>query len=283
VPFVEGAVRLHYVEAGQGAPLVLLHGLGASHLDWEPQLAAFAPHRRVIAPDLRGHGQSDRPRGPYGIERWAADGWRLLDAIAPGPVALLGHSMGGAVALQMALKRPQAVTRLIISNSVPSFRPRTLGERVEVWMRQALMTLLGPQRLGEIMAQRMFPHPEHDALRQRHVARSAANDRHVYLASIRALTRWSVVKRLSRLTMPTLVLVAEHDYFPRADSEAFLAALPNGQLRFFAGARHGLPLERPDAFNAAVLEFLGAAPAVATPVLRSAAPPARAAAPAPGS
>lgn len=268
---VDGA-RLYYQHAGAGDPLVLLHGLGASSADWEYQVPELSRHFRVIVPDFRGHGASDRA-GDYCVERFARDTWRLLDRLKARAPVLVGHSMGGAVAMQMALDRPGAVPRLVLANTLPSFLTDTPGKRAMLWVRLLLMGLLGPRRMSQIMTHRLYPHPHQAKLRAKMARRNARHDRNVYLATIRALTRWSVRDRVGELAMPVLVIASEHDYFEGPEVLRFLAALPDGRLRTFAGARHGLPLEQPERFNAAVLEFLR--PAAAAP-LRDASAPARA-------
>ncbi|HWY24837.1 MAG TPA: alpha/beta fold hydrolase, partial [Nevskia sp.] len=93
-------VRLHYEEAGEGVPLVLLHGIGASRQDWEFNVPALARRYRVITPDLRGFGLSERS-GNYSVATFANDIWQLLEQLEVERFHLIGHSMGGAVALQM--------------------------------------------------------------------------------------------------------------------------------------------------------------------------------------
>jgi pimeloyl-ACP methyl ester carboxylesterase len=106
------------------------------------------------------------------------------------------------------------------------------------------------------MTQRLYPRADQAALRAKVARRNASNDRNVYLATIRALTTWSAHGQLDRLDMPVLVMTSEHDYFGGVESERFVAILPDARLRQFPGARHGLPLEMPETFNRAVLEFL---------------------------
>ncbi|HUR42007.1 MAG TPA: alpha/beta hydrolase [Verrucomicrobiae bacterium] len=253
---VDGA-RLFYHRFGHGRPLLLLHGLGSSGRDWEYQRRPLAQHFELIIPDLRGHGASERSGG-YHVERFASDCWALVDQLGHGRIDILGHSMGGAVAMQMALDRPDAVGRLALSNTLPSFRVDTLAKRWLLWTRLVLMGWLGPRRLSHYMSHKLYPRPDQAELRARVARRNARNDRNVYLETVRALTRWSVRERLAELRMPVLVLGAEADYFARRESEAFVTALPDGRLRHFPGTRHGLPLELPGPFNEAVVEFLGA-------------------------
>lgn len=251
-----GDARLRVQETGSGPALVLVHGLGASLEDWEYQVPAFAAHFRVVTLDLRGFGQSTRGSGPITIARFAADVWEVLQQLGIRECALIGHSMGGAVCLQLALDHPGAVQRMVIANSVPSFRPERLGQRIEVWYRLLAMCTLGPRKLSEIAAVRMFPGSGQAHLRERTVERGQRNTRLSYLKALRALTRWSVVDRLAELRLPVLVAAAEFDYFSRADTLRFAHALPRGRLHTFRHTRHGLPLEAPEAFNAVVIKFL---------------------------
>lgn len=258
-----GESRLYYQTAGQTAGpasgetpvLVLIHGLGSSGPDWEEQVPVFSQYFRVIVPDLRGHGASAR-RGLYSVEQFAADTWQLLDHLGVEQAILLGHSMGGAVAMQMTLDRPGRVPKLVLTNTLPNFRPQTLAQRWMLWSRLLLMGWLGPRRLSEVMTEKMYPRADQVALRRKVARRSAQNDRNAYLGSIRALTGWSIADRLPELRLPVLVLAAEFDFLPRSETDRLVAALPDARLVVFPGTRHGLPLEEPAAFNRAVLEFL---------------------------
>ncbi|MBI2382870.1 MAG: alpha/beta fold hydrolase [Gammaproteobacteria bacterium] len=171
--------------------------------------------------------------------------------------------MGGAVAMQMALDRPGRVPRLVLSNTLPSFQPDTLAKRWLMWTRLLLMNASGPRRLSTRVALKLFPKPSQAELRERVARRRAQNDKSAYVATIRAIARWSVRERLAELTMPVLVLAAEHDYMPGDQIEAFAETLPNARYVCFPDTRHGLPLEAPEAYNRVVLDFLlGAAQAV---------------------
>ncbi len=256
MPYAEvDGIQLYYEEAGSGTPLVLLHGLGSSVEDWEHQIPEFSKHYRVIAMDLRGFYRSLHGAGALSIMRFAADVWTLLRKLGVDRFHLIGHSMGGAVAMQLAINHPGTVIRMVIANSVPSFQPQTFKQHFEVWYRQIMMRLLGPVRLAKIGALRMYPGEHQAALREKSILRGSRNGPS-YLESLKALTRWSVINRLQELRMPVLVLAAEHDYFTREDMVQFAHALPKGRFHLFPGTHHGLPLEAPQLFNPAVLKFL---------------------------
>lgn len=253
-------VALHFLDTGEPAaralpPLLLLHGVGSSSEDWECQIPVFAPLCRVIVPDLRGYGRS--PKGDaYSVDAFAADVWKVLEDLGIKRFNLVGHSMGGAVALRMAVDRPGCVNRMVLADTLPSFAVDSLGKAMLYWYRLVMMWLFGPAKLSAAVYKKLFPGPKHAALRARLKARSSGQDRDVYLRTIKALKGWTIVDCLHTLKMPVLLLAAEHDYFPRADAEAFNTALPNSHLQVFEGAHHHLPLEVSERFNAAVLAFL---------------------------
>jgi len=107
--------HIHYREAGSGPPVVLLHGgiIDAAHVSWPPVIDRLTPEYRVVAPDLLGYGESEVPPGPYSIQRHAAVVAGVLDELDLGPVTLVGVSVGGGVAMQVALDRPDLVARLV--------------------------------------------------------------------------------------------------------------------------------------------------------------------------
>lgn len=256
LPYADvNGVRIRYVEKGSGPPLVLLHGLGATHDDWQKQIDFFARVFRVVAPDFRGHGGSEGG-GPFTVEQITSDVSQLLDALKIGSLFVVGHSMGGAVAMQLALYKPDRVKKLVLSNTLPSFVPDTFEKRLMLWTRAIMMRFLGPEALAKRMALKMFPHPEQEPLRELLVERQRRTPKAVYLALLRTLSRWSVADRLSWFTMPAFVLAGEQDYFPPDAAQNFADRLPNGICRIVEGGTHHLPLGKPEEFNRLVMDFL---------------------------
>src|SRR5438105_12464497 len=113
-------IELHYESAGEGPPLLFLHGLGSSGQDWRRQVRAFTDRFRVITYDVRGHGASDKPPGPYSVPLFAQDAAALLRELETGPAHLCGLSMGGMIAFQLAVDFPELVQTMTIVNSGPS-------------------------------------------------------------------------------------------------------------------------------------------------------------------
>ena len=248
--------RLHYRDQGTGEPLVFVHGLGSSGQDWAKQVDAFANRYRVITFDVRGHGQSDKPEGPYSIPLFAADTAALLRALDAVPATVVGLSMGGMIAFQLAVDAPDLVRRLVVVNSMPEAKLDSLRDHWIFWSRRLVTQVLGVRRTGQLLADRIFQKPEQGRLRRQFEARWAENDEAAYLASIEAIAGWSVEDRLHAITCPTLVVAADEDYTPVADKRRYVARMPDARLAVIPDSRHATPVEQAEAFNRTVEQFL---------------------------
>jgi pimeloyl-ACP methyl ester carboxylesterase len=253
-------ISCHYQSSGSGQPLLFIHGLGSCADDWELQVHAFAGAYRVIVPDLRGHGRSEQPAGPYSIGLFARDMGSLLEQLDCGPVHVVGLSLGGAIAFQLALDYPQLIRTVTIVNSGPELILRTLAQKFAIAQRLVLIRLLGLPRFGSILARRLFPDPTQAEQREIFSRRFRANRMRPYLDSLRALVGWSVTARLQELQAPVLVVSADQDYSPIATKEAYVKLLPNARLEVIANSRHATPSDQPKAFNDALARFLAENP-----------------------
>jgi pimeloyl-ACP methyl ester carboxylesterase len=249
-------IDLYFEVMGQGQPVLFIHGLGSSSRDWEPQTACFARRYQVVTFDLRGHGQSEKPPGPYSMPLFASDAAELLKALGLAPAHVVGISLGGMIALQLAADSPALVRSLVIANAGPEYVVRTLKERWQVASRLLMVRLLGMRRLGEVLGKRLFPKPGQIALRQLFAKRWAENDPRAYLASMHAIIGWSVTDRLAGIGVPTLVVAADQDYTPVAVKAACVARMPRAELIVIQDSRHATPVEHPTPFNEATMAFL---------------------------
>jgi pimeloyl-ACP methyl ester carboxylesterase len=249
-------IALYYETTGAGQPLVFIHGLGSSTRDWELQVAEFAKQYQVITFDLRGHGRTEKPAGPYSMALFAADMAGLLKALSVEAAHVVGLSLGGGVAFQLVADAPDLVKTLTIVNSAPELVLRSFKDRLAIWQRLLIVRLMGMKKMGEVLAPRLFPKSEHEAIRQLFVERWAENDQRAYLNALRALIGWSVTERLGAIRCPTLVIAADQDYTPVSHKEAYVAKIPSAQLVVIADSRHATPIEQPQKFNATLAEFL---------------------------
>lgn len=228
--------------AAAGEPLVLLHGLSGSSRWWRRNVLAFSREYRVIVPDLIGFGRT-RVRGRIPpIPRVAEVLAEWLERLSPGPVSLVGHSMGGQVSVHLAARFPERVKRLVLVD--PAGIPRPLTPR---HVARFALEVVPPTRWGDPT---FVPVIVGDAL--------AAGVRNLLLGIVHVL-RDDVRPLLSRVRAPTLVVWGERDTFvPPAHAEEFLRGIPGARLVVLPGAAHNPMVDRAEEFNRVVLGFLGA-------------------------
>lgn len=252
-------VRLRVRCFGSGDPVLLIHGLGSSGDDWAFQIGPLSEHFRLIVPDLRGCGESQATPGRYSIAQFAGDLWCLLDRLGIDRPMLVGFSMGGAVALEMALQRPQAVHRLATINSLPSYRVDHWRKALELYLQIGMVRLLGLPRTARMIARRLFPAPHQAAMRQRVEQVVGGSSVDPYLRCARALADWCAADRLEALAAPLLMLAGEHDYTGLEEKRRWAGRM-RGELRVVSGSRHGTPFDAIGACNRCLIAFLSGAP-----------------------
>jgi len=249
-------IDLYYETTGQGQPILFIHGLGSSNRDWEAQATFFAKSHQVITFDLRGHGQSQKPPGPYSIPLFASDAAELIKSLGFTTVHVVGISLGGMIAFQLAVDHPELIKRMVIVNSAPEFVVHTLKDRWQVFLRFMIVRLLGMRKMGAVLSKRLFPKEAQASLRQLFVERWAENDPRAYMDSMRAIAGWSVSSQIYKIDLPTLVIAADQDYTPVAVKETYVAKMPQAQLMVIEDSRHAVPVECPEEFNEKVMAFL---------------------------
>lgn len=267
-----GGVRTHYVECGSGPTVILLHGLSACFWNWWRNLPALAEHFHVVAYDLKGCGNSDKVRGRYTPEACVTQLTGLMNHLGIERAALIGHSMGGRVALTMALVAPERVQALVLVS--PACYPTTGGRAVQ------FLILPG---IGELYTRWLFSgRTEHLVRRALQFCmhplatiteedifwnmRSGGDQKHklaqVYLRygrHMRFHRLWALAARYAEITTPTLIIGGDADRFvPVAHCEQLAQTLPNARAEIWTGTGHLAHSERPNRFNAEVIAFLQA-------------------------
>ena len=249
-------IDVYYEVHGAGEPVLLLHGLGSSTEDWEAQVAQLSRRRQVITCDVRGHGRTSKPRGGYTIKQFADDAAALLEFVGGGPAHIVGLSMGGCIAFQLALDRPDLVRSLVIVNSGPEMILRTWRQRLTIRMRDVIVRVSGMRKMGEVLAPRLLPGDDKADLRALFVERWARNDGRAYLAALHAMIGWTVTARLGEIRCPTLVIASEFDYTPTAAKAAFVERIRGATMVEIPNAHHAVPIENPAALNDVLERFL---------------------------
>jgi pimeloyl-ACP methyl ester carboxylesterase len=234
--------------------VVLIHGLGSSGADWAFQVSALESRFRVIVPDLPGCGHSAAHSQGPDIKAFATSLWALMDHLEEAQVNIVGFSLGGAVALEMALQRPGSVPRLALINSLASYQVTSFRKWLEARLPAALIPILGMTRMARMSAARLFPEVWQDQLRERAVAVIGAVSAATYLGLLKALEAWSCTARLGQLQARTLLLAGEHDYTPLAERSA-LATILGASTLIVRGSSHGTPFDSVRATNAGLVAW----------------------------
>lgn len=255
-------IELSYRDEGRGEPLVLLHAFPLSSAMWEDQIDALSTRLRVIAPDLRGFGGSARGQGMASLDQAADDVAALLDQLGLAQVALAGLSMGGYLAFALLRRHPARVARLVLADT------RAGADSAEGRQAREQSAQLAEQQGAGALAEQMLPKllgaGASAELRDEVRKIIAANDRTGIAAAQRAMAaRPDSAGLLAAITVPTLIIAGEADVLtPPSEAQALHAAIAGSRLLTLPGAGHLANLEAPDAFSAAIEEFVLGAPAL---------------------
>ncbi len=263
MPFLSPAgVSLRYDRAGAGPAVLLIHGLACNRTFWERQVHALRDRFTVLTVDLRGHGESSRPRTGYTIGSMAADLEQLVRALGVSRIAVVGWSMGGVVAQQLARRLGDRVSALGLVCSTPGgfADPKTheLPEMATA-MKKAIADDFRTFVRG--FTAKFFKDGERSPLFAWAVGQTQRTPPHVAEACFDALMAADMREHLGALRVPTAVLHGRHDaLLPPTHGEALAKAIPGARLVVFEESGHAPFLEEPDAFNAALVALLSDAP-----------------------
>ncbi|MGC0362267.1 pimeloyl-ACP methyl ester carboxylesterase [Rhodococcus sp. 27YEA15] len=265
--------QLKYIDQGNGPVVVLIHGLMGAHSNWEPQIETLSKQYRVIAPDLFGHGASDKPAGDYSISAHAATLRDLLDTLDIPSATLVGHSLGGGIAMQTLYLFPERVERLCLVAS------GGLGPEVSPLLRAA--TLPGSEFVLPVLASKTLTDVTDKTLelfdkigifklgasaaeaRKSFATIADAPTRHAFLATARSVINYNgqtvnATPHFSRFQDLHALLVwgDEDTVIPNTHSENARAELPLGRVEIFERAGHFPHLDYPDRFHRVFGEFM---------------------------
>ncbi len=250
-------IQLAYSVSGTGDPLLLIMGLGADRSAWQPHLECWERDFRCVAVDNRGAGRSSAPDGPYTTAMMADDYAGLVQALGLGPVRVVGISMGGAVAQELALRHPQLVQRLVLVSTWAKCDVYTS----EVFQSlAALQAKAGPEEFAQLL-QLWIWSPGYlaahlDELRAERVAATGMAPA-AFAAQAAACRTHDTMQRLPDINVPTLITVGTADIFtPVHHAQQLQAGIPQAELKLFPDAAHAHHWEALDRFNTDVAEWL---------------------------
>ena len=237
-----GGYSLRYADTGRGEPVFLcIHGLADTLEVWDEIAGPLAERGRVVRIDQRGHGESGAPAGPCTREDLARDALAVLDALAIPRAILIGHSVGGIVAMAAALAAPERVAGLVLIGTASR-----CSERTAAWYER--IALAAEQRGGDGLVRAIYGEGS-----TRRVRGDAAAIAHV-ARMLTSLYRDPLTPQLAAITCPTLLLVGEKDLMGPKASQTIRDALPDGRAELFVmpGCGHWLQLDAPAAVIAAL-------------------------------
>lgn len=247
----------------EGAAVVLLHGFPFNRSLWREQAAALGATRRVITPDLRGHGETTVTSGQTTMETMAEDVAALLDTLGVGRVVLGGLSMGGYVTLAFFRLFPERVRALVLADTRPQADTDEARETREKTARQALgegMSAIEKSMLPKMLAPATLEHEPHVVERVR--AMILGTNAEGAAAALRGMAaRGDQTDLLDKIKVPTLIVVGSEDSItPPKDSETMHTKISGSLMKVIDGAGHVSNVERPTEFNRALNDFLDALP-----------------------
>ncbi len=261
--------RARYRVAGDGPPVLLLHGIGRSLRDWSEQQDLLADEYRTYSVDLAGFGMSEPLPGKHTLAALAGFAADFLDAVGEtGPVHVAGNSLGGAVAMRLSVDAPERVRSLALVNSAGFGREVTMALR-RLALRPLGKLLLRPSRSAAMRVERALFHDRAFATRERvehalEIARQPHAAR-VMLETARGLGgfrgvredwRAELIQAVAARALPTLVVWGDRDLIlPALHLDAARRALPHAQTRLFTGTGHMPQIERAKEFHDLVTEF----------------------------
>jgi len=257
---IADGVRLHVVEAGTGPTLVLLHGLSATHHNWEHTITAFADRFRVVAPDLPGHGRSAKPDAPYSMDFYAGVIRSLGRELGIREAVVVGNSLGGQIAVELALDYPSWTRALVLAAPAGRFSLplRTISGAVGAAAVPRLLRWMLPFSL-----ERCFHDPSGPGLEMRQRLLAERLEHEDYPDFARAVAR-SVAgalaagnQPLAELTQPTLLVWGQNDRLVAlSGSRRLMRELPQARLAVLQRCGHLPMLEQPEEFNRILDAFL---------------------------
>lgn len=256
-------IQLYYDEAGEGDSLLLIMGITAPGSVWEDHAHAWKEHFRCIMPDNRGVGFSDKPAGPYTSAQMADDVAGLLDALDLGAVRVVGLSMGGIIAQQLALRHPERVRAMVLMCTWARCDRYTEGVFRHLMAAKAR---LRPEEFMAYMQVLIFAKETWDSdegfadllvMREEAAQGAYPQPLHGLEAQAYGCTDHDVLADLHRIAVPTLVLAGTDDVFiPAWMTEEVAEGIPGSEIQLYSGAGHAFHFERIDEVNERVAMWL---------------------------
>jgi 3-oxoadipate enol-lactonase len=260
LPYSRSHNSIHYLDINpNGTPnVLLLHGLGADASSWAYQFPTLIQNGyRTIAFDIPGFGES----------KYLGNGWNIKEAsrkIAEviiserlHPAHIAGISLGGALALQLAIDYPNLLNKLILINTMANLRPKKVGDLYYLIKRFLIANIKGVNAQAEIVAFRLFQKPDQEFLRKELIERIKNSDPRIYRSAMVSLGLFDVRRKIEKIRVTTLVISGENDSTVPIELQKDLAdRIPGARHEIIENSGHAVIVDQPEKFNKIFLEFL---------------------------
>jgi pimeloyl-ACP methyl ester carboxylesterase len=273
MPFADiDDIKICYYVFGEGEPLILISGLGMDNTSWIYQVPTLKDFFKVIIFDNRGIGRSTGTIGPYTIEMMAEDTVKLMRYLSINRAHILGSSMGGMIAQEIAISYPGRVNKLILSSTSPKPRKLLLKKLseglkdllnedieniIEIDSRRVVFEKVFNFILRQVFSDRFLE--ENKKLIEETLKKYLSEGTYVetFLKQVRAIRHHNTLERLKYIKAETLIIAGEKDKLVSPENSKILAKkIPNARLVMIKDAEHALHFEMPEKFNKIVIEFL---------------------------
>jgi pimeloyl-ACP methyl ester carboxylesterase len=254
-------IELFYRDDGKGQPVIFIQGLGVDHRGWGGVTRPLAKRFRCISYDSRDVGRSSNADASYDVLDMVADAIGLLDALGITQADIVGTSMGGVIAQEIAIRHPESVRRLVLLTTYTSGDPRGSA----IFEGQALLRrTLSREDYCRATFWSVYSHQDYrrdDGFIEQMISRTADNDlwqpQEAYERHVRAVTSANTEGRLEQISAPTLILAGAEDILtPMRFSQRLASDIPNNRLEIIEGAGHGMVWSHPDVVVDHVSKFL---------------------------
>jgi (E)-2-((N-methylformamido)methylene)succinate hydrolase len=249
--------EINYDVEGSGPPLVLIHGVGSSLRSWDHVVDRLRDAYRILRYDTLGHGNSEKPDGPYALDDYVSELLALLDAEGIERANIVGSSFGGMIAQAFAIAHPERVATVAFLSAVAA---RTPEQREAVIERADQLAAGGAERtIGAALERWYTPEfrAEHPDLLAEQAARVTANDPNGYAAAYRVFAESDLDQELSQIRVPTLIVTGEYDVGSTPEMARLMHdRIAGSRLEILPGLRHGILVEAPDAVADLLRDFL---------------------------
>jgi 3-oxoadipate enol-lactonase len=250
-------VNIFYESTGDGPAILFVHGLGGTGNVWHAQRVALSKYFRVITIDLPGSGRSDKTQEKYSFAQWVEQIAALANQLQLGRFTLVGHSMTTILAQNFAARHGDRLDALILCGPLTELPPAgkdAFAKRAETVLKDGMVAIVDAVLAGGLTAATREANP---ALAGMVREMLASNCPKCYAGHCHALREASARADQANIRVPTLILDGDQDTVtPLASAKAIAAAIPGAKIRIVPDTAHLTMLERPGAFNAALVEFL---------------------------